>query len=63
MTQAAGVKTPVAVAAGAIAISAASNNAIKGVYAYIFGERRAGLTSLSLLLGLAVLGLLPLIWL
>ena len=34
LTQAAGTLTPVKVAAGAILIAAASNNVVKGIYAY-----------------------------
>jgi len=52
--------TPVAVAGGAIVIAAASNNLIKGIYAYSFGDRRTGLQGLALLTSLALLGLLPL---
>jgi uncharacterized membrane protein (DUF4010 family) len=54
--------TPVALAGGAIVIAAASNNFIKGVYAYGFGERQAGRQGLILLTGLALLGLLPLLF-
>jgi uncharacterized membrane protein (DUF4010 family) len=57
----AGSLTPAALAAGAITIAAASNNLIKGVYAYGFGERRTGLQGLALLAALALLGLLPLL--
>jgi uncharacterized membrane protein (DUF4010 family) len=52
--------TPVALAGGAIAIAAASNNLIKGIYAYGFGDRRTGMQGLALLSALALLGLLPL---
>jgi uncharacterized membrane protein (DUF4010 family) len=62
MTQSAGASTPLAVAAGAILIAAASNNLIKGIYAYAWSDRRTGRQSLGLLLGLAVVGLLPLFW-
>jgi len=53
--------TPVALAGGAIVIAAASNNLIKGVYAYGFGDRRTGIQALTLLAILALLGLLPLL--
>ena len=53
--------TPVALAGGAIVIAAASNNLIKGVYAYGFGDRRTGMQALALLAILALLGLLPLL--
>jgi len=52
--------TPVSLAGGAIVIAAASNNLIKGIYAYGFGERRTGQQGLALLLALALVGLLPL---
>ena len=51
------------VIAGAIVIAAASNNVAKGIYAYMFGDRKTGLDSMMLLLLLAAAGLLPLIWL
>jgi uncharacterized membrane protein (DUF4010 family) len=63
ITQSAGAATPVALAAGAIAIAAASNNAVKGIYAFSFADRRTGTQALAFLLGLALLGLAPLIWL
>lgn len=53
--------TPVMVAGGAIAIAAASNNLIKGIYAYCVGDRQTGIQALTLLAVLALLGLLPLI--
>jgi len=52
--------TPVALAGGAIVIAAASNNLIKGIYAYAIGDRRTGTQGLALLAALALLGLLPL---
>jgi uncharacterized membrane protein (DUF4010 family) len=52
--------TPATLAGGAIVIAAASNNLIKGVYAYGFGDRRTGTQGLALLTVLALLGLLPL---
>ncbi|HEX4047139.1 MAG TPA: MgtC/SapB family protein [Elusimicrobiota bacterium] len=61
MTQAAGAATPVALAASAIVVAAASNNAVKGAYAWFFADRRSGRESLLLLLGLTALGLLPLL--
>lgn len=62
LTQAAGTVTAVKVAAGAVLIAAASNNVIKGVYAYSLADRRTGRQSLAFLIGLALAGLLPLIW-
>ena len=63
MTQASGSLTPVKVAAGAILIAAASNNVVKGIYAYCLGGRRTGRQSLIFLVGLALAGLVPLVWL
>jgi uncharacterized membrane protein (DUF4010 family) len=63
ITQAAGTLTPLKVAAVAVLIAAASNNLIKGIYAYCLGDRKTGRQGLSLLAGLAVLGLVPLFWL
>jgi len=62
LTQAAGTLTPVSVAAGAILIAAASNNVVKGVYAYSLGGKRTGALSLTFLLALAAGGLVPLVW-
>ncbi len=63
MTQAAGSLAPLRVAAAAVLIAAASNNLIKGIYAYSLGDRKTGTQSLSLLAALAALGLVPLFWL
>jgi uncharacterized membrane protein (DUF4010 family) len=52
--------TPVTLAGGAIVIAAASNNLIKGVYAYGFADRRTGRLGFALLTALALLGLSPL---
>ncbi len=60
VTQSAGHATPLRVAAGAIAVAAASNNVIKGLYARGFACNEAGTQALGLLVGLAVLGLAPL---
>jgi uncharacterized membrane protein (DUF4010 family) len=62
LTQAAGKLTPVNVAAGAILIAAASNNIVKGIYAFSLADRKTGVQGLLLLVGLAVAGLIPLIW-
>lgn len=62
LTQAAGKLTPVNVAAGAILIAAASNNVAKSIYAYSLADRKTGLMSMLLLLGLAAAGLIPLVW-
>jgi len=63
ITQSAGQDASLTVGAVGIVIAATSNNVIKGCYAYAFADRRTGLQSLSLLLGLALAGLTPLIWL
>lgn len=63
LTQTAGTLTPLNVAAIAILIAAASNNLIKGIYAYTLADRITGKQSLSLLIALAAAGLLPLFWL
>ena len=62
MTQAAGTVTVVRIAAGAILIAAASNNLIKGIYAYSLAGKKTGIQGLGLLAALAGLGLIPLIW-
>jgi uncharacterized membrane protein (DUF4010 family) len=49
------------VAAAAVVIAAASNNAIKGVYAWIFADRQTGRRALAALVALALAGLLPLL--
>ncbi len=51
------------IAASSIAIAVASNNLVKGGYAIAFGEKSTGRLGLALHAGLAVAGLLPLIWL
>jgi uncharacterized membrane protein (DUF4010 family) len=63
MTQAAGSLTPLNVAAGAVLMAAASNNLMKGIYAYSLADRKTGIQSLFLLTALAALGLVPLLWL
>ena len=61
MTQSEKIMPPIA--ATAILIAAASNNVAKGIYAYCLSDRRTGVQGLGLLVGLAVLGLIPLLWL
>ena len=63
MTQAAGSLTPLKVAAAAVLIAAASNNLVKGIYAFSLADRKTGVQSLALLTGLAAAGLIPLFWL
>ena len=48
---------PSMLAARAIAIAASSNNLMKGIYAFAFGDRQTGLQALALLSALALLGL------
>jgi uncharacterized membrane protein (DUF4010 family) len=58
-----GTTTPFGLAASAVIVAAASNNIVKGGYAYAFGDRRTGVESLALLLVFAGVGLVPLFWL
>ena len=61
MTQAAPALTPLHLAASGILIAAASNNVVKGIYAYALSPRATGAQGLSLLVGLAAAGLVPLL--
>jgi uncharacterized membrane protein (DUF4010 family) len=61
MTQSTGGTTPIAEGAVAILIAAASNNLVKGIYAYVISDRKTGVQSLALLAVLALLGLAPLL--
>jgi uncharacterized membrane protein (DUF4010 family) len=63
MTQSGGSTTSLTVAASAILIAAASNNLVKGIYAYCLSDRPTGVQSFGLLAGLATAGLAPLVWL
>ncbi len=63
MTQATPTLTPLALASASILIAAASNNVVKGIYAHVMADRKTGRPSLYLLMGLAALGLAPLLWL
>jgi uncharacterized membrane protein (DUF4010 family) len=62
MTQSAGSGTAETVAAAAILIAAASNNLVKGIYAFSLADRRTGIRSLCLLAALALAGIAPLLW-
>ncbi len=62
LTQSAGASTPIHLAAFGLAIAAASNNLVKGCYAYAWADRLTGTRCLYLLGGLAALGLVPLLW-
>jgi uncharacterized membrane protein (DUF4010 family) len=59
MTQAAGASAAYSVAGDAILIAAASNNVVKGIYAYCLAPRPAGRPSLLLLGALAAAGIVP----
>ncbi len=61
MTQEAGGLTPLDVAAAAIVIAAASNNIVKGIYAFWFSSKASRGMSLAFLVGLAALGMTPLL--
>ncbi|MGH8764181.1 MAG: MgtC/SapB family protein, partial [Burkholderiales bacterium] len=61
LTQAAQSDTSVATAATGILLAAASNNVVKGIYAFTLAPRGTGMPSLLFLLGLALLGLTPLL--
>lgn len=61
LTQAAPITTPLDVASAGILIAASSNNVVKGIYAYALSSPQTGIQSLCFLLGLAVLGLMPLL--
>jgi len=63
MTQSAGTTTQLYVACAAILIAAASNNLVKGIYAYSLSDRATGIRSLCLLVALALAGVAPLLWL
>lgn len=62
MTQSASTTTGVSVGAAAIVLAAASNNLVKGIYAYAFSDRRTGTQSFILLAALCLAGLVPLVW-
>jgi uncharacterized membrane protein (DUF4010 family) len=63
ITQSAGTLTPLRIGASAIVIAAASNNLMKGIYAYSLARRQTGMQSFCLLASLAAISLLPLFWL
>ena len=62
LTQSPSTVTPVPLAATAILIAAASNNVVKGIYAYMFADRATGRQGAGLLWVLAACGLCPLLW-
>jgi uncharacterized membrane protein (DUF4010 family) len=59
MTQSAGGANAYPVAAAGILIAAASNNLVKGMYAFSLAPRATGLPSLMLLGALAIAGIVP----
>jgi uncharacterized membrane protein (DUF4010 family) len=63
LAQSASRPESLATLAQAVTVAAAANNLAKGVYARVFGEREAGNLALALLVGLAVAGLAPILWL
>jgi uncharacterized membrane protein (DUF4010 family) len=62
LAQSSGAGTPLDTSATAIVLAAASNNLAKGGYAYSFADRTTGRLSLALLVGFAILGLVPFAW-
>ena len=62
LTQTAGKMTPFGLAAGGVVVAAASNNFAKAIIAQALAGSRTGRQGLLLLLGLTVIGLLPLLW-
>ncbi len=61
MTQAARHATPLQVAAIAVLVTVASNNLVKGIYAFLFADRRTGTLGLAALTALAAASLLPIL--
>lgn len=62
LTQTAGKVTSLEIAAASVVIAAASNNVMKGIYAIVFAKERGGRLALGALLVLALLGLVPLVF-
>ena len=62
LTQTAGKLTPMGLAAGGVVVASASNNFAKAFIARFFADPKTGRQSLTLLLCLTALGLLPLLW-
>jgi uncharacterized membrane protein (DUF4010 family) len=60
LTQTAGKVTPLQIASASVVIAAASNNVMKGIYALFFAKERGGRLALAGLIGLAIIGLVPL---
>lgn len=62
LTQTADQTTAIQSATIAILIAAASNQVAKGGYAIVFGSRKVGRNSCIWLTGLAIVGILPVLW-
>lgn len=62
LAQTAGSTTPLSAAAAAVLITTASNNVLKGVYAFSFADRRTGAQGLAALTLLGLAGILT-VWL
>jgi uncharacterized membrane protein (DUF4010 family) len=62
LTQGSSAELGLGMVAAAIVIAAASNNVAKAIYAGVIADRQTGRLSLMLLLGLAALGLLPVLF-
>jgi uncharacterized membrane protein (DUF4010 family) len=62
LTQTAGKMTAMGLAVAGVIIAAASNNFAKAFIALVLADPKTGRQSLTLMLGLTALGLLPLIW-
>ena len=60
LTQSTGTSIPITVASISICIATASNNAVKGLYARVFGDRQTGTQGCYSLLLFSLLGLFPL---
>ena len=56
------LRTPQAMASTRILIAAPSNNLVKGIYAYTMADRKTSAVSPFPSIGLAPLGLAPLLW-
>ena len=62
LTQSASTTVALGLTANAILIATASNNLVKGIYAYTLSSRKTGRQSLTFLLVLSALGLIPLLF-
>jgi uncharacterized membrane protein (DUF4010 family) len=62
LTQTAGNLTAMGLAVSGVIVAAASNNFAKAFIAFGLADRKTGWQSLALMLGLTLLGLVPLLW-